>query len=667
MQRGAEMKHLKITIIKLTALTAAVLASGCAEAVETSVTLPPESETSYTVITPETTAETTVETTETTAETVHEPQLTSHIHIAAAGDNLIHSSLYEQAARRANGEGYDFAYEYDNVDEYFAAADIAVINQETLICNDTVPPSTYPCFNSPNALGDHMIDIGFDVFTMANNHTLDKGEKGLSACLDYWDSHPEVTVLGAYRNMEDKENIRTLETQGVTFSFLSYTESLNGLKLPAGSELIIGDANDVDGMVSDIKKAKEKSDICVVSLHWGVENSEIISEYQRTTAKKLAEAGADVILGTHPHVLRDIEWIEREDGGKTLCVYSLGNFVSAQSQPRNLIGGVLDFYVDRYDDGAPFVTDVSLIPTIQHYDSSYANNRVYFYSQYSDELAKSHGINSKSKFSMDYIDKVLDETVSPEFLRKTGEQGTTVKALNSSDHILNEKFTPIYENVSFSDVPAAGGVSSYEELQEYINAYEDVSFVGYEIISQYSPEEAFAKTGDEIFKYSTTLYKAHIYYDYLHDTPIDMTIDLAKAGLPDKQFKGDPPYAVGQSIISALSGYNRTNCVAIPELVYYVFNVNGSDIAYHVGNSGVIVKDDSLHDLNMSLNENETSLITTTKNNPVIFTQKSLVSELVKFIKQDWTKQGYEFFDLKNFDYDSRTIINEDEDAVLID
>ncbi|MGN0552295.1 MAG: CapA family protein [Oscillospiraceae bacterium] len=409
---------MKKTIIIICA--AAMLFAGCSQATETIATV--TAETSTTAVTTETTApETTVETTTvTTAETVHVPQLTSHIHIAAAGDNLIHSSLYEQAAKRANGDGYDFAYEYDNVDEYFTAADIAIINQETLICNDTVPPSTYPCFNSPVALGDHMIDIGFDVFTMANNHTLDKGESGLKACLDYWDSRSDVTVLGAYRNMEDKENIRTLTSQNVTFSFLSYTESLNGLRLPAGSELIIGDANDVDGMVNDVKKAKEKSDICIVSLHWGVENSEIISDIQRETAKKLAEAGADVILGTHPHVLRDIEWIERENGGKTLCAYSLGNFVSAQSQPRNLIGGVLDFYVDRYDDGEPFVTDVSLIPTIQHYDAKYANNRVYFYSQYSDELAKSHGINSKAHFSMEYIDKVLDGTVSIEFLRKTG-------------------------------------------------------------------------------------------------------------------------------------------------------------------------------------------------------------------------------------------------------
>ena len=656
---GNKMRSHKISSLLLA--VSVLFASGCSRVEEA---IPAEA-TLHTVFvsTEETASETTAESSETTtAETVHEPQLTSHIHIAAAGDNLIHSSLYEQAERRVNGNGYDFAYEYENVDDYIESADIAILNQETLICNDTIKPSTYPCFNSPNALGDYMIKIGFDVFTMANNHVLDKGESGLSACLDYWDSHPEAVVLGAYRNAEDKENIRTLTEQGVTFSFLSYTESTNGLKLPAGSELVIGNANDIDGMVSDIKKAKEISDLCIVSLHWGVEDSSIISDYQRSTAKRLADAGADMIIGTHPHVLRDIEWIERDDGSKMLCAYSLGNFVSAQSKPRNLIGGVLDFYVDRYDDEEPYITDVTLLPTIQHYGANFADNQVYFYSQYSDALAKSHGLNSSYRFDMDYIDSVIDETVSPEFLRKSGASDK----LNSADYVLNESFTPIYDNVKFAD-SHSGSAGSYEELRQYVNAYEDVSFVGYEIISQYSPEEAVKKTGDDIFKHSTTLYKAHIYYDYLNDTPIDMTIDLAKAGLPNEQVKDDPPYAVGQRIVSAVSGYNGTSCVAIPELVYYVFDVNGTGIAYHVGNSGITVKNASFSNLDMDILGKEASLITTTKNNPVKFTQKSLLSELTEFIKQDWTAQGFDFFDLKNFDYASRQISDKSEDEIPID
>ena len=364
-------------------------------------------------------AETTAETTATAAETEPVPEY-STVSFAAVGDNLIHSSIYKQANERAGGEGYDFTYAYENIVKIIRSADVAVINQETLICNDVFEPSTYPMFNSPAALGDHMLDIGFDVFTIANNHTLDKGTDGLSACLDYWDGKDAV-VCGAYRNAEDRDNIRTAEFEGITFSFLSYTESLNGLRLPQGSPLIIGDSNDVDTMISEIKKAKEISDVCIVALHWGVENSDIISDWQRSVAKQLSEAGADIIIGNHPHVLRDIEEIEREDGTITLCAYSLGNFISAQSVGQNLIGGILEFDVSlRMDENAteadkPIIGNIELIPIVTHYEGSYKNVRIYKLSDYTRDLAESHGVNSMSKFGYDYIFDVLKKNINEKY------------------------------------------------------------------------------------------------------------------------------------------------------------------------------------------------------------------------------------------------------------
>lgn len=348
------------------------------------------------------------------------------VSVAAVGDNLIHSSLYKQAAARygeihGGKAGYDFEYAYKNIEGIIRRADMAVINQETLICNDVFEPSTYPLFNSPSALGDHMLDIGFDVFTIANNHTLDKGTEGLSACLDYWDSRENAVVCGAYRNASDRANIRTAEFNGITFSFLSYTESLNGLSLPAGSELSIGDANDIETMKSEIAAANEISDVCVVSLHWGVENSDIISDYQRSTAKILADAGADIIIGNHPHVLRDIEEIEREDGSVTLCAYSLGNFISAQSVGQNLIGGVLKFDVsiridgEAEEDRQPIIGNIKLVPVITHYDGNYHDVRLYPLSDYTRELAESHGVKNMSRFGYDYIFEILERNISEEY------------------------------------------------------------------------------------------------------------------------------------------------------------------------------------------------------------------------------------------------------------
>lgn len=368
-----------------------------------------------------TTSQTSARTTETTtAETEPVPEYAT-VSVAAVGDNLIHSSIYKQAAARAGGSGYDFEYAYKNVETLIRRADMSMINQETLICNGKYEPSSYPRFNSPPELGDHMLDIGFDVFTIANNHTLDKDADGLAACLDYWDSRENAIVCGAYRNAEDRANIRTAEFNGITFSFLSYTESLNGLSLPAGSELSIGDAYDIDTMLSEIEAAEEISDVTVVALHWGVENSDVISDYQRTTAKRLADAGADIIIGNHPHVLRDIEEIEREDGSTALCAYSLGNFISAQSVGQNLIGGVLKFNVSiRTDENAdpdeqPIIGNIELIPIITHYDGNYHDVRLYPLSEYTRELAEAHGVKSMSKFGYDYIFEVLKKNINEEY------------------------------------------------------------------------------------------------------------------------------------------------------------------------------------------------------------------------------------------------------------
>ena len=335
------------------------------------------------------------------------------VSFCAVGDNLIHAPIYNQAK---TADGYDFSTASKGIEDIIQKADLSVINQETLICNDMYEPSSYPCFNSPKALGDHMIDIGFDVFTLANNHCLDYGEKGLSHSLDYWDAKKQLTA-GTYRNAEDKNKIRTGEYGGIKFSFLSYTQYTNGLTLPQGSEMIIGDTGNLEGMIADVKAAKQVSDVCVVALHWGIENSDIIEDWQRTYAKALADAGADIIIGNHPHVLRDIELIERKDGGKTLCAYSLGNFISAQSVGQNLIGGILEFNVTMTEgEKSASITDVKLTPIVTHYDGNYSNVRIYKLSDYTPELALAHGVRQFSTFSYDYILKVLKKNINEKYL-----------------------------------------------------------------------------------------------------------------------------------------------------------------------------------------------------------------------------------------------------------
>jgi poly-gamma-glutamate synthesis protein (capsule biosynthesis protein) len=328
------------------------------------------------------------------------------VSVAAVGDNLIHAPIYGQARRRAIIEGdFDFNPAYENITKIIAEHDLAMINMETLIID--AEPSCFPFFSSPIALGDYLLSIGFNVFALANNHTLDKGTDGLTASLDYWNSRNAVTA-GAYYNITDRNNIRTKEINGIKFSFLSYTEHLNGLFLPADSELQIGDLNDFDTVIREIKNAKEITDVCVVFLHWGTENYDRVENNQREIARLLSEAGADVILGTHPHVLRDIEFIERSNGEKTLVAYSLGNFISAQNIPQTMIGGILSFDVKLNTETKTVeITDVVLHPIITHYDNEYRFIRIYPLEMYNEEKALMHGVNKFGEFSIDYINKIL--------------------------------------------------------------------------------------------------------------------------------------------------------------------------------------------------------------------------------------------------------------------
>lgn len=397
---------------KLLALFVVLTLTGCSAAENVPQTSQTDAAAPITTVTEATEEETLPAETPVTAIPEEKPKESFTVSFCAVGDNLIHSPIYRQAKK---GDTYDFSAAYSGVADIVKNADIAVINQETLICNDMYEPSNYPRFNSPAALADYMKEMGFDVFTLANNHCLDYGEEGLSYSLDYWESS-NVIYAGVYRNEEDKSNIRIGKFGGITFSFLSYTESLNGLYLPEASEMIIGNVNDLEGMISDIRAAKEISDVCVVALHWGIENSGKIEDWQREYADKLAEAGADIIIGNHPHVLRGIEMIERE-GGDALCAYSLGNFISAQNVGANLIGGILEFNVTVTEgESTPVISDVRLTPIVTHYDNGYANLRLYKLSDYTPDLAAAHGVHSYSSFGYDFIVEKLKGVIDERFL-----------------------------------------------------------------------------------------------------------------------------------------------------------------------------------------------------------------------------------------------------------
>ncbi|MGI6772492.1 MAG: CapA family protein [Clostridiales bacterium] len=336
----------------------------------------------------------------------------------AVGDNLIHSKLYEQAKERAGGNGYDFKALYQNVADDIKNADIASINQETIIA-PSKPPSTYPMFNSPPELGKEVVNIGFDIINIANNHMLDKGASGLKEAIEFWHAQEGVQLTGAYLNETEMLKPETITRNGIVFGLVGMTELTNGLSLPSGSELRYLNTADVTNIRKKIELTKEVADVVVVNVHWGNEYSTKPSDTQKALARKLVEWGADVIIGHHPHVLQTIELITKMDGGTAVVAYSLGNFVSMQNTGPTMIGGMLKFNV-IVDKSAKLVTveDVKLEPLVMHHRQSYLNGRLYKLSQYSEELAAQSTAKIKTPaFSMDYIKKHVKSIIPEEFLK----------------------------------------------------------------------------------------------------------------------------------------------------------------------------------------------------------------------------------------------------------
>jgi poly-gamma-glutamate capsule biosynthesis protein CapA/YwtB (metallophosphatase superfamily) len=269
------------------------------------------------------------------------------VNMVVAGDITAHVPQIEQA-HVGDGE-YDFNPSFEIIAPYIQAADIAVGDLETSQAGPDVPfwgytgYSGYPLFNAPQALSEALADAGFDVFTMANNHTLDRGLDGLYKSIDHVRSLG-VKTFGAYKDWEERDNPLIIDQNGLKIAFVAYTYSTNGIPVPEGHEYCVNmtvEFEDISPVIADIEAAEAAgADLIAVFPHWGgMYSNEPNPQYLRERAAQMAEAGADLILGGHPHYIQPIEWFfnQNDDGTEraTLAVYSLGNFISNQHYPHN--------------------------------------------------------------------------------------------------------------------------------------------------------------------------------------------------------------------------------------------------------------------------------------------------------------------------------------------
>lgn len=257
---------------------------------------------------------------------------TYKLSLIMAGDMLVHDKIYNEARKNANNNGYDFkpmlTYIKDIVKDY----DLAYYNEEVVLGGSSIGLSSYPAFNSPYEVGLDMIDTGFNMVSLATNHTLDRGIKAIENSLDFWNS-TDVYTSGSYKTMEERNNIKIKEKNNITYAMLNYTYGTNGIKRPNGYESYVNiwDMSNKNSyeeyknvVKQDIENIRDKVDVLIVAMHFGEEYNFNTTWYQEDSSNFLSSLGVDIIIGTHSHVLGPIKWINN-----TLVIYSLGNFLSA--------------------------------------------------------------------------------------------------------------------------------------------------------------------------------------------------------------------------------------------------------------------------------------------------------------------------------------------------
>ncbi len=350
-------------------------------------------------------------------------EMSNSVNIIMVGDILLHTPVEEAAKNDVTGK-YDFDFIFDHSRQKISSADIAIVNQEVIIGGEELGVSGYPAFNAPYEIGDALYDAGFDVVCHATNHALDKGKKGIVNCLGYWrNNHPGMLVTGIYDNEKDAaaESIPVIERNGIKVAILNYTYGTNGISAPKDMPYAVS-MLDKGRVITQLDLAEQIADFTIVCPHWGTEYNLGISNDQKKWMNIFREHGADVVIGTHPHVIEPMAFYEDEDttkisnnhgNGDMPVFYSLGNFVNWTSGKgsgvaNRMVGGMADITISRKADGEVSVDSFAVRNYVCHVGSGDENVTVYPLEQYTPELAAQNEIKKQdSSFSREYCDSLI--------------------------------------------------------------------------------------------------------------------------------------------------------------------------------------------------------------------------------------------------------------------
>ncbi|WP_455542832.1 CapA family protein [Intestinibacter sp.] len=311
--------------------------------------------------------------------------------LLACGDVMAHMPQLDAQYNSSTGE-YSFDNNYKYVKQYIKDADLAMANLETTLCgNDVYKYSSYPTFNTPDSLADALKNADFDLLSTINNHSFDMSSLGVERTLSTLKSKGFDTVGTRQKKSDDKYIVKNVNNIKLGITAYSYGEIKNGTKYLNGIKVSdektdlmnIFDSTNVDNafntIYSTVKKYENDTDMQIVIIHWGNEYSRTPSDFQTKLAQKLCDAGVDIIIGSHPHVVQPTETIKSSDGKhETLVVYSLGNYIS--NQRRDVLsmytedGLMVNIDIEKKGNNEATVKKVTCIPTwVDKYSSGGKN------------------------------------------------------------------------------------------------------------------------------------------------------------------------------------------------------------------------------------------------------------------------------------------------------
>lgn len=342
----------------------------------------------------------------------------------AVGDNLINTNLLElaDAAAGTTGDGeYDFSGFYSKIKKTIKGFDVAFINQETTLGgHDGYEYNGYPSYNTPDSLADAVAKAGWRVVNTNSNHTYDTWTESIEHAQSVWNAKSEdLMTIGSFSSEADRQTPRLVECNGLRVAFLSYSYGQNGYEQSQLPNDYYAVPYDKDAMQADVLRARVYADAVVVYLHAGDEYSHEASETQKTWAQECADAGADLIIGSHAHVIQPMEWLNASDGNRVLAVYGLGDFLSGyHDYPDCVLSGMFSCTFEKNTDAKEGerlvkVTNVVWTPLIEHWEDN--SSTVRLVKDYTEKEAKANELLTKQKKPLEWIKKTTKEVIGDDF------------------------------------------------------------------------------------------------------------------------------------------------------------------------------------------------------------------------------------------------------------